>query len=178
MVFVIFTIFIVGLMVGRTPEYLGKKIESFEVKMAILAILIPSVVILIGSGIASITNAGTSSILNKGPHGLTEMLYAFSSAAGNNGSAFAGLNANTVFYNLGLAFTMFAGRFGCIIPVLAISGNLSDKKIIPESSGTFKTTTVMFVFLLIAIVLIIGALTFFPALSLGPLVEHLQLWRS
>ena len=178
MVFVLFTIFIVGLMVGRTPEYLGKKIESFEVKMAILAILIPSVIILIGSGIASITNAGTSSILNKGPHGLTEMLYAFSSAAGNNGSAFAGLNANTVFYNLGLAFTMFAGRFGCIIPVLAISGSLSDKKIIPESSGTFKTTTVMFVFLLIAIVLIIGALTFFPALSLGPLVEHLQLWRS
>ena len=178
MVFIIFTIFIVGLMVGRTPEYLGKKIESFEVKMAILAILIPSVVILIGSGLASVTNMGTSSILNKGPHGLTEILYAFSSGAGNNGSAFAGLNANTIFYNLGLAFTMFVGRFGVIVPVLAISGNLAGKKIIPESSGTFKTTTAMFVFLLIAIVLIIGALTFFPALSLGPIVEHLKLWRS
>jgi K+-transporting ATPase ATPase A chain len=178
MVFIIFTIFIVGLMVGRTPEYLGKKIESFEVKMAILAILIPSVVILIGSGLASITSMGTSSILNRGPHGLTEILYAFSSGAGNNGSAFAGLNANTIFYNLGLAFTMFVGRFGVIVPVLAISGNLAGKKIIPESSGTFKTTTAMFVFLLIAIVLIIGALTFFPALSLGPIVEHLKLWRS
>lgn len=178
MVFVIFTIFIVGLMVGRTPEYLGKKIESFEVKMAILAILIPSVVILIGSGLASVTNMGTSSILNKGPHGLTEILYAFSSGAGNNGSAFAGLNANTTFYNLALAFMMFVGRFGVIVPVLAISGNLAGKKIIPESSGTFKTTTAMFVFLLIAIVLIIGALTFFPALSLGPLVEHLKLWKS
>lgn len=176
--FVIFTIFIIGLMVGRTPEYLGKKIESFEVKMAVLAIIIPSVVILTGSGLASVTNAGTSSILNKGPHGLTEILYAFSSAAGNNGSAFAGLNANTVFYNLGLAFTMFVGRFGVIIPVIAIAGNLADKKIIPESSGTFKTTTAMFVFLLIAIILIIGALTFFPAISLGPVVEHLKLWRS
>ncbi|MCL6087039.1 MAG: potassium-transporting ATPase subunit KdpA, partial [Actinobacteria bacterium] len=157
MIFVIFTVFIVGLMVGRTPEYLGKKIESFEVKMAILGILIPSVLILVNSGIASITGAGTSSILNKGPHGLTEILYAFSSGAGNNGSAFAGLNTNTNFYNYLMAFTMFCGRFGVIIPVIAISGSLANKNIIPESSGTFKTTSIMFVFLLIAIILIIGA---------------------
>ncbi|MHB8277268.1 MAG: potassium-transporting ATPase subunit KdpA [Candidatus Humimicrobiaceae bacterium] len=177
MIFVIFTVFIVGLMVGRTPEYLGKKIESFEVKMAILGILIPSVLILVNSGIASITSAGTSSILNKGPHGLTEILYAFSSGAGNNGSAFAGLNTNTNFYNYMMAFAMFWGRFGVIIPVIAISGSLANKNIIPESSGTFKTTSMMYVFLLIAIILIIGALTFFPALSLGPIVEHLKLWN-
>jgi len=178
MIFVIFTIFIVGLMVGRTPEYLGKKIEAFEVKMAIIAIIIPSAFILIGSGIASVTAAGTSSILNKGPHGLTEILYAFSSAAQNNGSAFAGLNANTIFYNLSLAAAMLAGRFGVIIPVLAISGSIASKKIIPESSGTFKTTSIMFVFMLIAMIIIIGALTFFPALSLGPVMEHLKLWGS
>src|SRR5450830_493660 len=177
MIFVIFTVFIVGLMVGRTPEYLGKKIESFEIKMAILCILIPSVLILVNSGIASITSVGTSSILNKGPHGLTEILYAFSSGAGNNGSAFAGLNTNTNFYNYMMAFTMFWGRFGVIIPVIAISGSLANKNIIPESSGTFKTTSMMYVFLLIAIILIIGALTFFPALSLGPIVEHLRLWN-
>lgn len=177
MIFVIFTVFIVGLMVGRTPEYLGKKIESFEVKMAILCILIPSVLILVNSGIASITGAGSSSILNKGPHGLTEILYAFSSGAGNNGSAFAGLNTNTNFYNYLMAFTMFWGRFGVIIPVIAISGSLANKNIIPESSGTFKTTSMMYVFLLIAIILIIGALTFFPALSLGPIIEHLRLWN-
>lgn len=177
MIFVIFTVFIVGLMVGRTPEYLGKKIESFEIKMAILCILIPSVLILVNSGIASITSVGTSSILNKGPHGLTEILYAFSSGAGNNGSAFAGLNTNTNFYNYMMAFTMFWGRFGVIIPVIAISGSLANKNIIPESSGTFKTTSMMYVFLLIAVILIIGALTFFPALSLGPIVEHLRLWN-
>jgi K+-transporting ATPase ATPase A chain len=176
LIFVIFTVFIVGLMVGRTPEYLGKKIESYEIKMAILAILIPSVLILVNSGIASVTSAGTSSILNKGPHGLTEILYAFSSGAGNNGSAFAGLNTNTNFYNYLMTFTMFCGRFGVIIPVIAISGNLANKNIIPESTGTFKTTSMMFVFLLIAIILIIGALTFFPALSLGPIIEHLKLW--
>lgn len=177
MIFVFFTIFIVGLMVGRTPEYMGKKIEAFEVKMAIIAIIIPSAFILTGSAIASITSAGTSSILNKGPHGLTEILYAFSSAAQNNGSAFAGLNANTVFYNLFLAAAMFAGRFGVIIPVLAISGSIASKKIIPESSGTFKTTSILFIFMLIAMIMIIGALTFFPALSLGPVVEHLKLWK-
>ena len=176
-IFVIFTVFIIGLMVGRTPEYLGKKIESFEIKMAILAILIPSALILLGSGLASTTNPGTSSILNKGPHGLTEMLYAFSSAAGNNGSAFAGLNANTTFYNIFLAFAMFAGRFGVIIPVLAISGTFAAKRIIPESAGTFKTTSGIFIFLLIAIIMIIGALTFFPALTLGPIIEHLRLWN-
>ncbi|MHB1376592.1 MAG: potassium-transporting ATPase subunit KdpA [Candidatus Humimicrobiaceae bacterium] len=176
MIFVIFTVFIVGLMVGRTPEYLGKKIESFEVKMAILCILIPSVLILVNSGIASTTAAGTSSILNKGPHGLTEILYAFSSGAGNNGSSFAGLNTNTAFYNYLMTFTMFCGRFGVIVPIIAISGSLANKNIIPESSGTFKTTSMMYVFLLIAVILIIGALTFFPALSLGPIIEHLRLW--
>lgn len=178
MIFVFFTIFIVGLMVGRTPEYLGKKIESYEVKMAVIAIIIPSAFILVGSAIASITVAGTSSILNKGPHGLTEILYAFSSAAQNNGSAYAGLNSNTVFYKLFQAAAMFAGRFGVIIPVLAISGSIALKKVIPESSGTFKTTSVLFVFMLIAIIIIIGALTFFPALSLGPVVEHLKLWMT
>jgi potassium-transporting ATPase potassium-binding subunit len=177
MIFVFFTIFIVGLMVGRTPEYLGKKIEAFEVKMAVIAIIIPSAFILIGSAIASVTAAGTSSILNKGPHGLTEILYAFSSAAQNNGSAFAGLDANTTFYNLTLSAAMFAGRFGVIVPVLAISGSLALKKSIPESPGTFKTTSILFVFMLIAIILIIGALTFFPALSLGPVIEHLRLWK-
>lgn len=178
MIFVFFTIFIIGLMVGRTPEYLGKKIEAYEVKMAVIAIIIPSAFILMGSAIASITNAGTSSILNKGPHGLTEILYAFSSASQNNGSAFAGLNANTVFYNLLLPAAMLAGRFGVIIPVLAISGSMASKKIIPESPGTFRTTSVLFVFMLIAMVIIIGALTFFPAISLGPVVEHLRLWSN
>ncbi len=178
LVFVFLTVFIIGLMVGRTPEYLGKKVESMEVKMGVLAILLPSACILIGAAIACVTKAGTSSILNPGPHGLSEILYAFASAAGNNGSAFAGLNGNTVFYNLGLAFNMFVGRYGVLIPVLAIAGTMVKKKSIPPGPGTFQTTGVFFAVVLAAVVLIVGALTFFPALALGPLVEHLLMWSG
>lgn len=173
LVFVILTVFISGLMVGRTPEYLGKKIEAFDVKMAILAVLIPSAGILIFSAIAVSLNAGLSSLGNSGPHGLSEILYAFSSTAGNNGSAFAGLNGNTIFYNLTLGINMLIGRFGVIIPVMAIAGSLVKKNIAPASSGTFATDTPLFVVLLIGVILIVGALTFFPALNLGPIVEHI-----
>jgi K+-transporting ATPase ATPase A chain len=171
--FIILTVFIAGLMVGRTPEYLGKKIEAFEVQMAILAILAPGFVILICSAWAAVSNASLLSLNNGGPHGLSEILYAFSSAAGNNGSAFAGLNANTVFYNLVLGIGMLIGRFGVIIPVLAIAGNMAGKKIAPASSGTFRTDNWLFICLLIAVIVIVGGLTFFPALSLGPIVEQL-----
>ncbi|HWQ88844.1 MAG TPA: potassium-transporting ATPase subunit KdpA [Desulfitobacteriaceae bacterium] len=173
LLFVVLTVFIVGLMVGRTPEYLGKKIESFEIKMAILAVLIPSALILLGSALAAVIWPGTSSISNPGPHGLSEMLYAFASAAGNNGSAFAGLNANTVFYNVGLSIVMLLGRFGVILPVLAIAGSMVGKKTTPAGAGTFQTTGSLFSGLLAGVVLIVGALTFFPALALGPIVEHL-----
>jgi K+-transporting ATPase ATPase A chain len=173
LVFVILTVFIVGLMVGRTPEYLGKKIESAETKMATLAVLIPAITILLGSALAVATKAGVSSVLNPGPHGLSEILYAFSSGAGNNGSAFAGLNANTLFYNLAIGFTMLIGRFGVILPVLAIAGNMAGKKAVLPGTGTFQTTGVLFAGLLAGTVLIVGALTFFPALALGPVVEHL-----
>jgi potassium-transporting ATPase potassium-binding subunit len=171
--FIILTVFISGLMVGRTPEYLGKKIEAFEVRMAIIAVLAPSFSILLFTALASATGGGLEGLNNAGPHGFSEILYAFSSAAGNNGSAFAGLNANTVFYNLTLGFVMLIGRFGVIIPVLAIAGNLAGKKINPVSAGTFRTDTWLFICLLIGVILIIGGLTFFPALSLGPIVEHL-----
>lgn len=172
-IFIILTVFIAGLMVGRSPEYLGKKIEAFEVQMAILAVLLPNIVIQLFSAIASVSNPGLSSLNNAGPHGLSEILYAFSSAAGNNGSAFAGLNANTVFYNLMLGFGMLIGRFGVIIPALAIAGSMSGKKITPFSSGTFRTDNSLFIALLIGVILIIGGLTHFPALALGPIVEHL-----
>ncbi len=178
LIFVILTVFIAGLMVGRTPEYLGKKIEAFEIKMAALAVLAPSAVILICSGIATVTSAGLSSITNPGPHGFSQILYAFSSAAGNNGSAFAGLNTNTPFYNVSLAIGMLIGRFAVIVPVLAIAGSLAQKKITPPSSGTFRTDTTLFAFLLISVIFIVGALTFFPALSLGPIVEHLLMSRG
>lgn len=172
-IFIILTVFIAGLMVGRSPEYLGKKIEAFDVKMAILAILAPAIVILVFSAWASVSKAGLSGLNNAGPHGLSEILYAFSSAGGNNGSAFAGLNANTLFYNLTLGLGMLIGRFGVIIPVLAIAGNMAGKKITPESSGTFRTDNWLFAGLLTAVILIIGGLTFFPALSLGPVIEHI-----
>jgi potassium-transporting ATPase potassium-binding subunit len=172
LMFVILTVFIAGLMVGRTPEYLGKKIEAAEIKMAMVAILAPSAVILLMSAVASISPASLSSLANAGPHGLSEILYAFSSAAGNNGSAFAGLNANTNFYNILLGLAMVIGRFAVIVPALAIGGSLVGKKITPPSAGTFPTDSPLFVGLLIGIVLIVGALTFFPALSLGPLIEH------
>ncbi|HEY5592122.1 MAG TPA: potassium-transporting ATPase subunit KdpA [Paludibacter sp.] len=173
LIFVILTVFIAGLMVGRTPEYLGKKIEAFEVKMAIMGVIAPSFIILVFTAIACMTDTGLSSLSSKGPHGFSEMLYAFTSAGANNGSAFAGLNANTNFYNLMIGIGMLVGRFGVIIPVLAIAGSLSEKKLIPVSSGTFRTDNFTFVFLLIAVILIVGALTFFPALSLGPIVEHI-----
>ncbi len=171
-IFIIITVFIAGLMVGRTPEYLGKKIQAFEVQMAILAVLFPNFVILIFAAWASVFNPGLSSLNNAGPHGLSEILYAFSSAAGNNGSAFAGLNANTVFYNLTLGFGMLIGRFGVIIPVLAIAGSMAKKNITPASAGTFRTDNWLFIGLLIAVILIVGGLTHFPALSFGPIVEH------
>jgi K+-transporting ATPase ATPase A chain len=171
-VFIIITVFIAGLMVGRTPEYLGKKIEAFEVQMAIIAILLPNLVIQLFSAWASVSTLGLSGLNNAGPHGFSEILYAYSSAAGNNGSAFAGLNANTVFYNLTIGFGMLIGRFGVIIPVLAIAGNMAKKKITPLSAGTFRTDNGLFIGLLIAVILIVGGLTHFPALALGPVVEH------
>jgi K+-transporting ATPase ATPase A chain len=173
LIYVILTVFIAGLMVGRTPEYLGKKIEAFEVKMAILGVIAPSFIILVFTAIASVSPSGLSSLANKGPHGFSEMLYAFTSAAANNGSAFAGLNTNTPFYNILMGIGMIIGRFGVIIPALAIAGSLANKKLVPVSAGTFRTDNMTFVFLLIAVILIVGALTFFPALSLGPVVEHI-----
>lgn len=172
LVFVILTVFIAGLMVGRTPEYLGKKIEAREVQMAMLAVLLPAAAILLLTALASVTDAGLSSRLNSGPHGFSEMLYAFASAAGNNGSAFAGLNANMPFYNLSLGLALWIGRLGVLIPVMAIAGSMVGKKVAPPSAGTFPTDQPLFVGMLIAVVLIVGALTFFPALSLGPIVEH------
>jgi potassium-transporting ATPase potassium-binding subunit len=173
LIFVILSVFIAGLMVGRTPEYLGKKVEAYDVKMAMLAVLIFPLTILTLTGISSVTSAGTSSILNSGPHGLSEMLYAFTSGTGNNGSAFGGLSANTAWYNTSLAAAMLVGRFFVIIPMLAVAGNLGRKKRIPPSPGTFPVTTPLFAGLLVSVILIVGALTFFPALSLGPIVEHL-----
>ncbi len=177
-IFIILTVFIAGLMVGRTPEYLGKKIEAFEVKMAIIAVLAPSFVILVFTALAVVSKEGLSSLNNPGPHGFSEILYAFSSAAGNNGSAFAGLNANTIFYNILLGIGMLIGRFGVIIPVMAIAGSMAKKKITPDSAGTFKTDNWLFVGMLIAVILIIGGLTFFPALSLGPIIEHILMLRG
>jgi potassium-transporting ATPase potassium-binding subunit len=171
-IFIFITVFIAGLMVGRTPEFLGKKVEAFEIKMAIIAILAPSVVIKLFTAIACLVPAGLAGLNNAGPHGFSEILYAFSSAAGNNGSAFAGLTANTPFYNLMLGFGMLIGRFGVIIPVMAIAGSMAKKKITPESSGTFKTDNWLFVLLLIGVILIVGGLTFFPPLAVGPIVEH------
>ncbi len=172
-IFIILTVFIAGLMVGRTPEYLGKKVGAFEVQMAIIANLSTSFAILVFTAWASVSSYGLSSLNNAGPHGFSEILYAYTSAAGNNGSAFAGLNANTIFYNLTLGLVMLIGRFGVIIPVLAIAGSLARKNITPLSAGTFRTDNWLFIGLLIGVILIVGGLTYFPALSLGPVVEHL-----
>src|SRR5467141_2420574 len=172
-VFVVLAVFIAGLMVGRTPEYLGKKIEAYDVKMAMLAILIFPLTILVLAGISSIYGFGTSSIANPGPHGLSEIRYAFTSGTGNNGSAFAGLNANTHWYNTTIGLSTLFGRFFIIIPMLAIAGNLARKKYVPPSLGTFPVTTPLFTVLLTGVIIIVGALTFFPALSLGPILEHL-----
>jgi len=176
--FAIKAVFVAGLMVGRTPEYLGKKIEAFEVKMAALVILIPCAVVVIGTAIAVLTPAGKATIFNPGAHGFSEVLYAFSSAGNNNGSAFCGLGANTPFYNTALGIAMFLARYWLAIPMLAIAGSLAKKKIVPASSGTLPTHTPLFVTLLASVVLIVGALTFLPALALGPIVEHLQLFAS
>lgn len=175
LMFILLTIFLSGLMVGRTPEYQGKKIEAFDIKMVILALILPSAVILLGAGFASISKVALSSLSSQGPHGLSELLYAFTSAAGNNGSAFAGLNANTPFYNLALAVSMLIGRFGVILPALAIAGSLASKKHSPANAGTLNADGPLFGFLLIAVIIVVGGLTFFPALSLGPIVEHLLL---
>jgi potassium-transporting ATPase potassium-binding subunit len=173
LVYIILAVFIAGLMVGRTPEYLGKKIQAFEVQMAMLTVLIFSLLILTGTAISSVSPGfGTSSIFNPGPHGLSEILYAYSSASGNNGSAFGGISVNTLWYNTTLGVAMLFGRFFMIIPPLAIAGSLSRKKAIPASLGTFPVTTPLFTALLVGVILIVGALTFFPALSLGPIVEH------
>jgi K+-transporting ATPase ATPase A chain len=176
LIFVILTVFIAGLMVGRTPEYLGKKVEAFDVQMAMLYFLIFPVVILGFSAISVLSSSfGTSSLSNHGPHGLTQILYAYTSSAGNNGSAFAGLNANTHWYNSTLGITMLAGRFLMIVPMLAVAGNLATKKIAPPSLGTFPVTTSLFTLLLTGVIVIVSSLTFFPALSLGPILEHLLL---
>jgi K+-transporting ATPase ATPase A chain len=173
LIFAIIAVFVAGLMVGRTPEYLGKKIEAHEVKLAMLSVLILTLCILAFSAAASVLPAGLSSLNNKGPHGFSEILYAFESGAGNNGSAFAGLNANTLVYNTTLGFDMFFGRFFMLIPILGIAGSLAAKKKVPESAGTFPVTGPIFSFLLVSVIVIVGALTFFPAFSLGPVVEQL-----
>jgi K+-transporting ATPase ATPase A chain len=173
LIFVVLSVFIAGLMVGRTPEYLGKKIEAYDVKMAMLVVLVFPLVILALAAVSVLARFGTSSLANAGPHGLTEILYAFSSGAGNNGSAFAGLNANTLWYNTTIGLAMLVGRFFMIIPMLAVAGNLARKKHVPPSLGTFPVTTPLFTVLLVSVIVIVGALTFFPALSLGPVLEHL-----
>jgi potassium-transporting ATPase potassium-binding subunit len=172
------TVFLSGLMVGRTPEYLGKKIEKREMQWVVMAVLMPGALILIGAGISCVLPEALSSLGNQGPHGLSEILYAFTSCAGNNGSAFAGLNANTNYYNLVLGTVMLLARISIILPSLALAGLLARKKITPPSLGTFSTNTILFFVLLISVILIVGALTFFPALSLGPIVEHLLMLKG
>ena len=173
LVFGIVAVFIAGLMVGRTPEYLGKKIGVFEMKMASLVILLPCGMVLLSTAVAVLTTAGKAGILNAGPHGFTEVLYAMSSASNNNGSAFAGLSANSPFYNGLLGLAMLVGRFGVMVPVLAIAGSLAAKKQVPAGAGTLPTHTPLFVVLLVAVVVVVGALSFFPSLALGPIVEQL-----
>ena len=170
--FVIITVFVAGLMIGRTPEYLGKKIEIFEMKMASLMVLIPILLVLLGTAIAVMTQAGRGTVFNPGAHGFSEILYAFSSTTNNNGSAFAGLGSNN-FYNIGESLAMFIGRYGLAIPALAIAGSLAQKKKVPETVGTLPTHTPLFIFWLVAVIVIVGALSFLPALSLGPIIEHL-----
>jgi K+-transporting ATPase ATPase A chain len=178
LVYAVIAVFLAGLMIGRTPEYLGKKIEAFDIKMASLVILIPPFIILGGTALAVMLGVGKSSIFNPGAHGFSEVLYAFSSAVGNNGSAFAGISANTPFYNTALGFAVWAGRFWLMIPVLALAGSLAAKKRIPTSIGSMATHTPLFVWLLIGTVLLVGALTFVPALALGPVIEHLNMMNT
>jgi potassium-transporting ATPase potassium-binding subunit len=167
------TMFLAGLMIGRTPELLGKKLELFEMVMSIVIILSPAILLLLLSGIAVTTRVGLASLSNGGPHGFSQIIYAFASTSGNNGSAFAGLNANTVFYNLTTSLAMLVGRFSTIIPALAIAGSLANKKIVPAGIATFPTTGLLFIMMLVGVIIIVGALTFFPAFTLGPLLEHL-----
>jgi K+-transporting ATPase ATPase A chain len=176
LVFVIVAVFIAGLMVGRTPEYLGKKIEAYEMKTSTLVLLIPVLAVLLGTAAAVLFPQGTSAVLNPGPHGFSEILYAFSSAGNNNGSAFAGLKANTIFYNTALGFAMLFSRYWLIIPALAVAGSLAMKKKVPATAGTVETHTPLFILWLIAVIVIFGALSFLPALALGPIVEHLLLY--
>jgi potassium-transporting ATPase potassium-binding subunit len=172
LILVFITVFIAGLMVGRTPEYIGKRIEKTEVQLSVLAVVGQTVVILLLAAVASVTKVGLSSLSNAGPHGLSEILYAYTSGVGNNGSAFAGLGANTPFYNVTLAFAMLVGRFIVIIPAIAIGGSLGAKLPVPASVGTFRTNTTTFVVLLVLTIFILAGLNFFPALTLGPIVEH------
>jgi K+-transporting ATPase ATPase A chain len=178
LVFALMAVFIAGLMIGRTPEYLGKKIESFDMKMVSIAILMTPALVLLGTAIAVLAAGGKATIFNPGAHGFSEVLYAFSSAANNNGSAFAGLGANTPFYNGWLGAAMWFGRFAVIVPVLAIAGSLAAKKKLAQGPGTMPTHGPLFVGLLVGTVLLIGALTYVPALALGPAVEHLILWSG
>ena len=175
LVFAILAVFVAGLMVGRTPEYLGKKIEAYDIQMASLAILVPAAAILVGTAVAVMAPAGRAGIANPGPHGFTEILYAVSSAVGNNGSAFAGLSGNTPFWNLLLALLMFVGRFFIALPVLALAGSLAAKKRVPAGAGTLPTHTPLFALMLVSVIVVVGALTYLPALALGPVVEHLQM---
>ena len=173
LIFVVLAVFIAGLMVGRTPEYLGKKIEAFEVQMAMLAVLVlPLTILVLHRHLVGVASFGTASIANPGPHGLSEILYAFTSGTGNNGSAFAGISANTPWYNATIGLAMLIGRFLMIVPMLALAGSLGAKTRVPPSLGTFPVTTPLFSTLLVGVIVIVGALTFFPVLSLGPIVEH------
>jgi K+-transporting ATPase ATPase A chain len=174
-VFALVAVFVAGLMIGRTPEYLGKKVEAFEMKMSALVLLGPAVAVLAGTALAVALPQGRAGVANPGPHGFSEILYAFSSAGNNNGSAFAGLSANTPFYNLWLGIAMFVARFVPMLAVLAIAGSLARKKTVPEGPGTLPTHGPLFVILLVATVLLVGALTFVPALALGPVIEQLRL---
>jgi K+-transporting ATPase ATPase A chain len=178
LVFAVMAVFISGLMIGRTPEYLGKKIEAFEMKMVSIAILVTPLLVLAGTAVAVMTEAGRAGIANPGAHGFSEILYALSSASNNNGSAFAGLSVNTLFYNVLLAIAMWFGRFGVIVPVLALAGALAAKKRIAVTTGTMPTHGPLFVTLLIGVVLLVGLLNYVPALALGPMVEHLVLWAG
>jgi K+-transporting ATPase ATPase A chain len=178
LMYVVVAVFVAGLMIGRTPEYLGKKIESFEIKMASIAVLVPLFTALVGTAAGVMMDAGKAGVSNPAAHGFSEILYAFSSASGNNGSAFGGISANTPFYNTALGIVMFFARFWIIVPVLALAGSIVTKKKIPTGAGTLPTHGMLFVLWLVGVVVVIGALTFIPALALGPVVEHLQLYGA
>ena len=176
LMYALVAVFIAGLMIGRTPEYLGKKIEAYDMKMVSLAILVTPMLVLLGTAVAVVVDAGRAGVANPGAHGFSEILYAFSSAANNNGSAFAGLSANTPFYNVMLGIAVWFGRFGVIVPVLAIAGSLAAKKRLAVTAGTLPTHGLLFVSLLVGTIVLVGALTYVPALALGPVIEHLQLF--